>query len=272
MRAKRGGDFAADSVIARELALDAEVGDDEFPIPFTWAHMVSGMYLWAAGERLATVSWCATAQGIPHVLSSAELARAACEASVTALWLCEDVSDPNERLRRVIGLQAVSHHEEGALARSLGLDPDVDRGSGWIVDWAHRRGISRGRVPNRTQLFERAHQTGRGDYGRLSGVAHSTAYAVIGTWIEVVAAQEEDNLEPIHAHMWGIALSAMHYTLMACHRRLELSGRRDAELEDLAVELGIAFGQVEEAAKTIAWPAGPAAAWSTGLPPAEPNT
>lgn len=255
-RAKRGDPVAPGSVIAVELALDEELGDDEFPAPFTWAHMVAGMYLWAAGERLATTSWCAAARGIPHVLSSAELARAACEASVTMLWLCEDVTDPSERLRRVVGLQAASRAEERSLARSLGLNPEVDRGSGWVLDWAHRRGIKRARVPTRTQMFERVHQTGRGDYGRLSGIAHSTAYAVIGTWLEVVAAQDEENVEPIQAHMWGIALSAMHYTLMACHRRLELSGREDAQMEGLALELGIAFGQVEEAAKTLAWPTG----------------
>lgn len=213
----KGRDTADDSVVATEVALDAAVGDEQFPAPYQFVHLISGALIYAAGERLGTLSWC-VAPDLPHVMSVAELSRAAAEAAALAAWLGADL-ERGVRLQRMLGVMTLSHEEEKGISRLLDLESPPAL-TAEVLQWGQRRGISPIRPPNRTELLHQLNPTtGRLNYRRLSSVAHSMAFAVIGTWLEIVEAQESNNLEPVQIHTWMMALAAAEYTLISCLRR-----------------------------------------------------
>lgn len=222
--ASSGRDAEPDSVFSAELAMDVEWGDESLPDPHGLAHAITGAFLYAGGERLETLGWCAAPE-IPHVWSAAELARAAAEAASFAIWLGADLAPP-ERLQRLLALMAVSAAEEQGLKRLLGLSsvpPGITQGT---LAWGERRRLRRAPFPNKTELLRLANpNTGRQDYKRLSAMAHGSVFALIGTWVEVVEAQESGNFASVQAHTWTMCLSAAYYTLTACVQRRALKGR-----------------------------------------------
>ncbi len=117
-RASSGTNAEPDSTYMDELALDDDWDTEALPPPHVYAHFLSGALLWAAGERVATMGWCAQPHpanpDAPHVLSVAELARAAAEAAALSMWLGDEVPAP-ERLRRLLGVVAASHDQQKGL-------------------------------------------------------------------------------------------------------------------------------------------------------------
>lgn len=234
--ASSGTNAEPDSVFLAELALDEDCTTEELPAPHGFAHAVTGALLWAAGERVATMSWCAGADPVPHVLSVAELARAAAEAATLSMWLGDQVPAP-ERLRRLLGVLAVSNDEQKGLRQVLGLDPKPGPEEP-ILAWGQRQGIRRVRPPNKTDLLHEADPgRGRQDYKRLSAAAHSELSVLLSTWTEVVDAEEEASPSLMQAHTWYTSLTGAYYTLLACRRRWRLKGQDDDEVAGLLWEL-----------------------------------
>ncbi len=196
--ASSGRDAAPASVFSAELAVDAEWADESVPDPHGLAHAITGAFVYAAGERLETLSWCAAPE-IPHVWSAAELGRAAAEAAALAIWLGADLASP-ERLQRLLGLMAVSDEEEQGLKRLLGLSsrpPGMAQGT---LAWGERLGLRRVPLPNKTELLRLANpHTSRQHYKRLSAMAHGSVFALIATWFEIVEAQESGNFASVQA-------------------------------------------------------------------------
>lgn len=234
-RAKSGTNAEPDSVFLAELALDVEWTTEELPPPHLFAHAITGAFLWAAGERVATLSWCAAADP-PHVLSVAELARAAAEAAALSMWLGDEVPAP-ERLRRFLGVVAVSNDEQKGLRQVLGVDAKAGLEEA-ILAWGQRQGIRRVRPPKKTDLLHEADpKRGRQDYKRLSAAAHSELSVLLSTWTEVVDAEEEASPSLMQAHTWYTSLTGAYYTLLACRRRWRLKGQDNEEVVGLLSEL-----------------------------------
>lgn len=234
-RANSGTNAEPGSVFLAELALDDDWTTEELPPPHGFAHAVTGALLWAAGERVVTMSWCAAADP-PHVLSVAELARAAAEAAALSMWLGDDVPAP-ERLRRLLGVVAVSNDEQKGLRQVLGLDAKAGPEEA-ILAWGQRQGIRRVRPPKKTDLLHEAdRKRGRQDYKRLSAAAHSELSVLLSTWTEVVGAEEEASPSLMQAHTWYTSLAGAYYTLLACRRRWGLKGQDNEEVAGLLWEL-----------------------------------
>lgn len=229
-----GRDAEPTSVFAAELALDEEWEDEPLG-PYELAHHITGALIWAAGERLGTLSWCAAADP-PHVVSLGELARAGAEAAALAMWLGAEVP-PRERAGRLLGVVAASGAEVDGLRRLFGLDAEPGMAQS-ILTSAERRGLARIPRPNRTRLLELADPLiGRMDYSRLSAAAHSNVFALLDTWLAIVELQEHRDAVPVKVHTWRISLCAAYYTLSACRLRRRLKGQRDDDVVALLSEL-----------------------------------
>lgn len=208
-----------DSPMAAELSRDTDLADDDLQAPFGFAHTIHRSLVYFAGERLITLAWCVEAVPQPHVISASELARAAAEAAATGIWLGDAEADGERRLRRMLGLLAQSANEELGLRRALRLG-DSNNGTQRALQWANTRGLTHERPPTRAARLLRARPDAADpDYRRLSALAHSTVYAVIGTWIEVVAAQS-GNIGPIRIHSVMSAAAALRYCLAGTHSML----------------------------------------------------
>jgi hypothetical protein len=249
----KGTRAAHDSSYIREVQQDADVGDQGFEFPYQFTHTVIGALIYAAGERLATLSWCVAADPIPHIMSAAELARAAAEASAQASWLGASDIVGADRLSRLLGILVASADHEKALARELGIEPFTSATDDFL-EWGSRNGIGRTNVPSKIKLLEQAAASGRADYRRLSASAHSTLFAVIGTWIEIVEAQEKSNFDSITGHTWAVALAAASYVLDACVHRLSVHGRGLNHVTSLQQEIAAWYERLYRAAGDTDWP------------------
>jgi hypothetical protein len=153
--------------MALESAQDEELGDETFPAPFGLAHTVHRALIYAAGERLVTLSWCIESDPCPHVMSATELARAAAEAASIGVWLGEQEADGNVRLPRLLGLLAISAKEEIGLRRELGLEPVAADGTKQALGWGQNRGLAHQSPGSKTRLLLNAQpESGGADYRR----------------------------------------------------------------------------------------------------------
>lgn len=233
--------------MGEEAEHDSTIGTDEFPAPYGFAHMLHRTFIYAAGERLASLSWCVNADPYPHVMSVSELARAAAEAASTAVWLSEEEAAGEPRLKRMLGLLAASQKEESGLRHELGLE-DKESGTDLGLKWGNSRGMVFERPGSRVEMLRRSRPaTGSTDYRRLSAVAHSTVYAVMGSWLDVVEAQAGD-LQPIRVHAVMAATAAVRYVILGARsvartagggtERVDRLEQEAAELEGAAVAAG----------------------------------
>lgn len=224
------------SVMSEELALDPDLGDADFPVPYGFGHALHRMLVYAAGERLATLSWTVKADPYPHVMSASELARAAAEAASTSIWLGAEEADGTRRLRRMLGILSKSSKEEYGLRRELGLEYR-ESGTDVALNWGARQGVKPDKpMPYTEMLLYASPTTGKGDYRRLSAVAHSTAYAIVGTWMEVVQAQN-GNLGPIRVHALMAAAAATRYVIFATGGAVRTVGGSDQHIDRLTQRL-----------------------------------
>ncbi|HEV2070831.1 MAG TPA: hypothetical protein VGR26_13655 [Acidimicrobiales bacterium] len=221
--AASGAEPTSGSVMAEEMARDSVLGDANLPYPFGFTHTMHRALLYAASERLMTLSWCLSSDPYPHVASASELARAAAEAASTAWWLTDQEADGERRLHRMLGLLEVSNKEESRLQRDLGL-PVKDGGTQLSLKWGRNVGLTIESPPSRTELLQRCSPTGGVDYRRLSAVAHSTAYALFAIWLEVQEAQEANNVEPIRLHALMSAAVAARYVIIGIHGASRAAG------------------------------------------------
>jgi hypothetical protein len=237
VRAASGTNAEPASAYMAELALDDGWETEEVPPPRGYAHFIAGALLWAAGERVQTLRWCVMTDP-PHVLSVAELARAAAEAAALSMWLGDEVPAP-ERLRRLLGVTAASVEQQKGLRQHRG-GASTSGPEEAILAWGHRQGIRRDRPPTRTDLLVRADpRWGKRDYKRLSAAAHTELPLLQSAWLEVVDAQENADPALIRGHTWSTSLTGAYYTLLACRRRWRLKGHDDdEEVAGLLSELG----------------------------------
>lgn len=239
--ASSGKNAGPDSAYVEELALDDEGDAEALPPPHFYAHFLTGALLWAAGERVATMGWCAQPDpahpDAPHVLSVAELARAAAEAAALSMWLGDEVPAP-ERLRRLLGVVTASHDQQKSLRQLRGAELTSGSPEEAPLAWGQRNGIRRRRPPNWTTLLRLAdRERGQGDYKRLSAGAHTNLGLLQFTWLEVVDAQEHSDPGLVQAHTWSTSLTGAYYTLLACRRRWRLKGQDHEEVAGLLSEL-----------------------------------
>lgn len=241
------------SVMAVESARDEDIGDADLPTPFQFAHTIHRALVYAAGERLVTLSWCIESDPYPHVMSATELARAAAEAASLGVWLGDREADGDVRLRRLLGLLAVSAREEVGLRRELDLEPVAADGTQLALKWGQNRGMAHEPPGSKTRLLLSAQpESGGADYRRLSAVAHSTLFALIGTWIEVVAAQS-GRAGPIQVHSLLTSVSAARYVLAGIDSTFRTSGRSTSDVEESASRLREIEASILEMAVALDW-------------------
>lgn len=241
-----------DSVMSQESRRDEDLGDDSLPAPFGLAHFTHRAFVYAAGERLATLRWCLEADPYPHIFSITELARSAAEASATAVWLGAPEADGERRLQRLLFLMRKSHGAERGLRAAMGLR-ERDDGSQVVVEWAGRRGLKAESYGSREDLLKGCHPaSASADYKQLSAVAHGTAFALYGTWIEVVAAQDGFR-EPINAHALTVSAVAASYALAGVGSVVHAAGIRDDFIAPLARSIDELFETAAHQARNASW-------------------
>ena len=220
----------AHSVLLRETALDATVGDDGFPCPYTFAHHIHRTLNYAAAERLETLSWCMQAD-FPQILSAIDLARAAAETASLAAWLGRPEADGETRLRRLLFMVQRADGEHRGLQTALGMEPSST--SKEILDWASRRKLRAERYASREALLVAAdEQSGSVHYKRLSSFTHGNLDAMMALYIEIGQAQQGDR-RLLQVHTLSVAIAAASYMLSGLASLVRITGIGHPELTTL---------------------------------------
>ncbi|SCF15753.1 hypothetical protein GA0070607_6252 [Micromonospora coriariae] len=226
----RHNEPAPGSVWRRETALDATVGDEGFPVPYSFAHHVHRTLNYAAAERLETLSWCVQ-PGFPQILSAIDLARAAAETASLAAWLGRPEADGEARLRRLMFMVQRADGEQRGLQTALGVE--LSSSSKAILDWAGRRRLRAERYPSREALLAAVDEdAGSIHYKRLSSFTHGNLDAMMALYIEIEQAQKGDS-RLLEVHALSVATVAASYMLGGLASLARITGIGQPELAAL---------------------------------------
>ena len=161
-------------------------------------------------------------------LSSAAVARSACEYAGIGWWLAEPGIPIGSRIARTARLVITTYNEGKSL-----LDPseltqyEADRAV--LVNWAQRNLSRKEKLPDATERFRRMNPAhGRQHYSRLSMLAHGDLTLVAQIVTLKVAGRNEQVEEP----WWRILLACSHGLSLA-QRISELRDRPSEHLPGL---------------------------------------
>jgi hypothetical protein len=186
--------------------------------PVAFAHTVIDWYVQATGDFLYGTGEVSR-ESYDLALSSAAVARSACEYAGIAWWLAEPGIPVDSRIARTARLVITTHNEGKRLLDSSEL-AQYEADSAVLVNWAQRNLSAREKLPGPTERFKMMHPAhGQKHYSRLSMLAHGDL-SLVGQIVSLkVAGQKEQSEEP----WWRI--------LLACSQGLSLA-QRMSELRD----------------------------------------
>jgi hypothetical protein len=206
-----------------ELRAGEEMVEEGQDNPVAFAHTVIDLYVQATGDFLYGTG--EISRGSYNLtLSSAAVARSACEYAGIAWWLAEPGIPIDSRIARTARLVITTYNEGKSI-----LDPsdhdqyEADNEVG--VNWAKRNLSAKEKLPGPTERFKMMNPDhGQKHYSRLSMLAHGDL-RLMGQFVSLkIAGQNEELQEP----WWRI--------LLACSHGLSLA-QRLSELRDRPSEL-----------------------------------
>lgn len=210
-----------------ELRAGEEMIEEGLGNPIAFAHTVIDLYVQATGDFLYGTG--EVSRGSYNLaLSSAAVARAACEYAGIGWWLAEPGIPINSRLARTASLVITTYNEGKSTLDSSERDQyEADNSVG--VRWAQRNLSAREKLPGPTDRFKMMNPAhGQKHYSRLSMLAHGDL-RLMGQSVSLkVAGQNEELEEP----WWRILLACSHGLSLA-QRISELRNRPSQYLPGL---------------------------------------
>src|SRR5215216_4343270 len=163
-----------------ELRAGEEMIEEGLGNPIAFAHTVIDLYVQATGDFLYGTG--EVSRGSYNLsLSSAAVARSACEYAGIGWWLAEPGIPIDSRIARTAHLAIITHNTGKSLLDSSEIAQYEDD-SAVLVDWAQRNLSPKERLPGRTERFKMMHPDhGRKHYSRLSMLAHGDLRLASGT-------------------------------------------------------------------------------------------
>jgi hypothetical protein len=201
-----------------ELHAGEEKYEEGLGNPVAFAHTVIDWYVQAAGDFLYGTGEVSR-ESYDLALSSAAVARSACEYAGIGWWLAEPGIPVDSRIARTARLVITTHNEGKRLLDSSEL-AQYEADSEVLVNWAQRNLSAREKLPGPTERFKIMYPAhGQKHYSRLSMLAHGDLRLVSQIVSLKLAGQKEQAEEP----WWRI--------LLACYQGLSLA-QRMSELRD----------------------------------------
>lgn len=215
--ARAGFESAA---LADLRAVDERLGSGVFEDPASFAAEMAGRYLIGAGDLVCGLQYVA-APSTGLQISSAALARSACEHATRAWWLADPAATVEQRIARAIAvLRDTLPREADALEPTVvaglrGLLHEVNK---WHGVQGFREKI---KLPGAKNLFVLMNgQKGAAHYLRLSNAVHGSFITLAIRYNAAISDSDEAKSET-----WYRILTACLYGLQAADRLTELQGR-----------------------------------------------
>ena len=210
-----------------ELRAGEEMIEEGLGNPIAFAHTVIDLYVQATGDFLYGTG--EVSRGSYNLaLSSAAVARSACEYAGIGWWLAEPGIPIDGRIARTARLVVSTYNEGKSLLDPSELAQYEADNTAW-VHWAQRNLSAKEKLPGPTERFMMMNPThGKQHYSRLSMLAHGDLRSM-GQFVNLkVAGQNEQMEEP----WWRILLACSHGLSLA-QRLSELRDRPSQYLPDL---------------------------------------
>jgi hypothetical protein len=207
-----------------ELRAGEEMIEEGLGNPIAFAHTVIDWYVNATGDLLHGTGEVSR-ESYNLALSSAAVARSACEFAGIGWWLAEPGIPIDSRRARTARLVITNYNEGKSLLDSSDL-AQYEADSSRLVSWAQRNLSAKEKLPRpieRFRMMSPAH--GQKHYSRLSMLAHGNL-GLVGQIVQLkVTGQSEQVEEP----WWRILLACSHGLSLA----QRLSQLRDRSSEHL---------------------------------------
>jgi hypothetical protein len=213
-----------------EVHAGEEMAEEGLGNPAAFAHTVIDWYAQATGDFLYGTG--EVSRGTYNLaLSSAAVARSACEYAGIGWWLAEPGIPIGSRIARTARLVITTYNEGKSLLDSSELAQYEADGT-VLVKWAKRYLSAKEKLPGPTERFRMMNPThGRQHYSRLSMLAHGDL-RLVGQIVNLkVTGQNEQAEEP----WWRILLACSHGLSLA----QRLSELRDRPSEHLPALQGL---------------------------------
>jgi hypothetical protein len=213
------GEPALGELLAGEEMIEEGLGN-----PIAFAHTAIDWYVNATGDLLYGTGEVSR-ESYNLALSSAAVARSACEFAGIGWWLAEPGIPIDSRKARTARLVIANYNEGKSLLDSSDL-AQYEADSSRLVNWAQRNLSAKERLPGPTERFRMMNPAhGQKHYSRLSMLAHGNP-GLVGQIVDLkVTGQNEQVEEP----WWRILLACSHGLSLA----QRLSQLRDRSSEHL---------------------------------------
>jgi hypothetical protein len=207
-----------------ELRAGEEMIEEGLGNPIAFAHTVIDWYVNATGDLLYGTGEVSR-ESYNLALSSAAVARSACEFAGIGWWLSELGIPIDNRKARTARLVITNYNEGKSLLDSSDL-AQYEADSSRLVSWAQRNLSAKEKLPGPTERFRMMNPAhGQKHYARLSMLAHGNL-GLVGQIVDLkVTGQNEQVEEP----WWRILLACSHGLSLA----QRLSQLRDRSSEHL---------------------------------------
>jgi hypothetical protein len=205
------------------------LAEDGLGNPVALAYKVIESLAMGAGDLLYGAS-LVSMRKYNLAISSATVARSACEYASTAWFLAEPGISAQRRVTRTAYVVTESLLRARVfLGREEQDQYEADNAQ--LLDWASRhRPATRDKLPNEVDRFKAMNpEHGRRQYEHLSLLAHGDVAMTLQIVETKATGGNENQLEPV----WRVLLSAYHVLAMAA-RISEIKDRPSARLEQLA--------------------------------------
>jgi hypothetical protein len=210
-----------------ELRAGEEMIEEGLGNPIAFAHTVIDWYVNATGDLLYGTGEVSR-ESYNLALSSAAVARSACEFAGIGWWLAEPGIPIDSRIARTARLVITNYNEGKSLLDSSDL-AQYEADSSRLVNWAQRNLLAKEKLPGPTErlrMMNPAH--GQKHYARLSMLAHGNL-GLVGQIVHLkVTGQNEQEEEP----WWRILLACSHGLSLA-QRLTQLKDRSSEHLPGL---------------------------------------
>jgi hypothetical protein len=209
-----------------EVRAGEEMAEEGLGNPIAFAHTVIDWYVNATGDLLYGTGEVSR-ESYNLALSSAAVARSACEFAGIGWWLAEPGIPIDSRKGRTARLVITNYNEGKSLLDSSDL-AQYEADSSRLVNWAQRN-LSKEKLPGPTERFRMMNPAhGQRHYSRLSMLAHGN----LGLVGEIVHLKITGQNEQVEEPWWRILLACSHGLSLA-QRLSELRDRPSEHLRAL---------------------------------------